>query len=195
MKISNHEPSKFLQYDGITPTPYFMENSTLGKLIPFSVFKYVEPATSRAYDEHRDGLIPVYLKDIKYSKNEVVLHKDSSVMPKNIKCWASWVYKKTEEDKPILSYWMNSLQDIDKKYPIFVSLNPENYIDNDKVFNKHILEHPIFDMSARKAQKQMPSIQGINNSFFCGAYNKYGFHEDGVVSSIEVVEKSKKIDI
>jgi predicted NAD/FAD-binding protein len=80
-------------------------------------------------------------------------------MPKNIKCWASWVYKKTEEDKPILSYWMNSLQDIDKKYPIFVSLNPENYIDNNKIFNKHILEHPIFDMSARKAQKQIPSIQ------------------------------------
>jgi dolichyl-diphosphooligosaccharide--protein glycosyltransferase len=70
MKISNHEPSKFLEYDGITPTPYFMENSTLGKLIPFSVFKYVEPNTSRAYDEHRDGLIPVYLKDIKYMDSE-----------------------------------------------------------------------------------------------------------------------------
>ena len=70
MKISNHEPSKFLEYDGITPTPYFMENSTLGKLIPFSVFKYVEPDTSRAYDEHRDGLIPVYLKDIKYLDSE-----------------------------------------------------------------------------------------------------------------------------
>jgi dolichyl-diphosphooligosaccharide--protein glycosyltransferase len=70
MKISNHEPSKFLEYDGITPTPYFMENSTLGKLIPFSVFKYVDPDTSKAYDEYRDGLIPVYLKDIKYLDSE-----------------------------------------------------------------------------------------------------------------------------
>lgn len=70
MKISNHEPSKFLEYDGITPTPYFMENSTLGKLIPFSVFKYVDPNTSRAYDEHRDGLIPVYIKDVKYLDSE-----------------------------------------------------------------------------------------------------------------------------
>jgi dolichyl-diphosphooligosaccharide--protein glycosyltransferase len=70
MKISNHEPSKFLEYDGITPTPYFMENSTLGKLIPFSVFKYVDPNTSRAYDEHRDGLIPVYIKDVKYMDSE-----------------------------------------------------------------------------------------------------------------------------
>ena len=70
MKISNHEPSKFLEYDGITPTPYFMENSTLGKLIPFSVFKHVDPNTSRAYDEHRDGLIPVYIKDVKYLDSE-----------------------------------------------------------------------------------------------------------------------------
>ncbi len=70
MKISNHEPSKFLEYDGITPTPYFQENSTLGKLIPFSVFKYVEPNTSRAYDEYRDGLIPVYIKDVKYIDTE-----------------------------------------------------------------------------------------------------------------------------
>ena len=70
MKISNHEPSKFLEYDGITPTPYFMENSTLGKLIPFSVFKYVDPNTSKAYDEYRTGLIPVYIKDIKYLDSE-----------------------------------------------------------------------------------------------------------------------------
>jgi len=70
MKISNHEQSKFLEYDGMTPTPYFMENSTLGKLIPFSVFKYVDPNTNRAYDEHRDGLIPVYIKNIKYLDSE-----------------------------------------------------------------------------------------------------------------------------
>jgi len=70
MKISNHEPSKFLEYDGITPTPYFMENSTLGKLIPFSIFKHVDPNTSRAYDEYRDGLIPVYIKDVKYLDSE-----------------------------------------------------------------------------------------------------------------------------
>jgi dolichyl-diphosphooligosaccharide--protein glycosyltransferase len=70
MKISSYEPSKFLEYDGITPTPYFMENSTLGKLIPFSIFKHVDPDTNIAYDEHRDGLIPVYIKDIKYLNSE-----------------------------------------------------------------------------------------------------------------------------
>jgi len=134
------------------------------------------------------------LKDIKYSVNEVVLHKDSSVMPKNAKCWASWVYKKAENDKPILSYWMNSLQNIDKKYPIFVSLNPGDHIDSSKIFNRHQLEHPIFDLTARNAQKKIPLVQGMNNFFFCGAYNKYGFHEDGVVSSIKAVEKLKIID-
>ena len=63
------------------------------------------------------------------------------------------------------------------------------------IFNKHILEHPIFDISARNSQMKIPQVQGINNSFFCGAYNKYGFHEDGVVSSIEAVKKLKEIDI
>ena len=134
------------------------------------------------------------LKDIKYSKNEVVLHKDPSIMPRNSKYWASWVYKKTKNNHPILSYWMNSLQDIDNKHPIFVSLNPGDQIKEDKVFNRHILEHPIFDMIARNAQKLMPLIQGENYSYFCGAYNFYGFHEDGVLSSIKAVEKLKSID-
>ena len=135
------------------------------------------------------------LAGIKYSRNEVVLHKDTSVMPKNRKCWASWVYKNTDNGEPIMSYWMNSLQNIDERRPIFVSLNPGDHIDNDMIFNKHILEHPIFDISARNSQMKIPQVQGINNSFFCGAYNKYGFHEDGVVSSIEAVKKLKEIDI
>jgi dolichyl-diphosphooligosaccharide--protein glycosyltransferase len=66
MKISNHEPSKFVESDNMTPTSYFMENSTLGKLMPFSIYKYVEPGTDRIYDEYRHGFIPIYLKDIKY---------------------------------------------------------------------------------------------------------------------------------
>ncbi len=141
-------------------------------------------------DDQKDAL-----SGIKYSSNEVVLHKDSTVMPRNRQCWASWVYKKTKNNLPILSYWMNSLQEIDEKYPIFVSLNPGNQISDDKIINKHTLEHPIFDMSARESQNKIPLIQGKNNNFFCGAYNKYGFHEDGVVSSIKAVEKLREIDI
>lgn len=141
-------------------------------------------------DDQKDAL-----SGIKYSSNEVVLHKDSTVMPRNRQCWASWVYKKTKNNLPILSYWMNSLQEIDEKYPIFVSLNPGDQISDDKIINKHTLEHPIFDMSARESQNKIPLIQGKNNNFFCGAYNKYGFHEDGVVSSIKAVEKLRELDI
>ena len=135
------------------------------------------------------------LGNIKYSSNEVVLHKDTSVMPENTKCWASWVYKKIDHEKPIMSYWMNSLQNIEAERPIFVSLNPGGQLDEDKVFNRHTLEHPIFNMDTKNAQKNIPSIQGINHSYFCGAYSKYGFHEDGVVSSIKAVEKLKEIDV
>ena len=79
------------------------------------------------------------LRDVKYSKNSVVLHSDSSVMPKNKMYWASWIYKKTDKDLPILTYWMNSLQNIDKKYPIFVSLNPGEKINKDKIKNPDLI--------------------------------------------------------
>ena len=67
-----------------------------------------------------------------------------------------------------MSYWMNSLQEIDKKHPIFVSLNPGNQIKENKIINIHTLEHPIFNMSTRKAQNKIPSIQGDNKNFFAG---------------------------
>ena len=80
--------------------------------------------------------------------------------------WASWIYKKTDKDLPILTYWMNSLQNIDKKYPIFVSLNPGEKINKDKIYNTHQLEHPIFDYAALEAQNKIPALQGRNLSFF-----------------------------
>tara|TARA_B100000029_G_scaffold49376_1_gene45032 strand:- start:320 stop:2677 length:2358 start_codon:yes stop_codon:yes gene_type:complete len=64
--ISNHQVSKYVESDNITPTPYFMENSTLGKLIPFSIVKYVEPNTGRTFDQYQDGLIPVYVNEMKF---------------------------------------------------------------------------------------------------------------------------------
>ena len=70
IKISNHEQSKFLENDGLTPNSYFMENSTLGKLLPFSIFKYVEVNTGRAFDQYQYGLIPIYIKDVKYTDPE-----------------------------------------------------------------------------------------------------------------------------
>ena len=70
VKVSNHDVSKFIQSDNITPTSYFMENSTLGQLMPFSIIKYVEPNTGRTFDQYRHGFIPVYVQDIKMSDPE-----------------------------------------------------------------------------------------------------------------------------
>tara|TARA_B110000263_G_scaffold232573_1_gene228736 strand:- start:457 stop:774 length:318 start_codon:yes stop_codon:yes gene_type:complete len=70
MRISNHDASKFIQDDGLTPRPYFMENSALGKLIPFSIFKYADMNSDRTFDEYKAGFIPIYYKDVKYLDSE-----------------------------------------------------------------------------------------------------------------------------
>ena len=69
-KISNHQVSKFIQSDNISPTNYFMENSTLGNLMPFSIIKYVEPNTGRTFDQYQHGFIPVYVNEIKFKDPE-----------------------------------------------------------------------------------------------------------------------------
>ena len=141
------------------------------------------------------------LGNIKYQKNLVVLHKDAKIMPKNKRAWASWVYtkygdnsnsKNIFQDSPsslAVSYWMNNLQNIDANYPIFVSLNPKQEIANDDIFHQKIFEHPIFDASAVKAQGRMHEIQGLSEIYFCGAYQSYGFHEDGISSALRVLNQ------
>ena len=69
-KISNHQVSKFIQNDNITPTDYYMKNSALGMLTPYSIFKYVEPNTGRTFDQYQNGLIPVYINDLKFKDPE-----------------------------------------------------------------------------------------------------------------------------
>ena len=70
VKVSNHDVSKFIQSDNITPTSYFMENSTLGQLMPFSIIKYVEPNTGRTFDQYQNGFIPVYVNHLKLKDPE-----------------------------------------------------------------------------------------------------------------------------
>lgn len=141
------------------------------------------------------------LGNIKYQKNLVVLHKDSKVMPQNKRAWASWVYTKYDDSQNssnifqnlpsnlAVSYWMNNLQNIDQNYPIFVSLNPKQEIAKEDIFHQKIFEHPIFDSQAIKAQSRMQEIQGLNEIYFCGAYQSYGFHEDGISSAIRVLNQ------
>ncbi|MFZ4540202.1 MAG: NAD(P)/FAD-dependent oxidoreductase [Rickettsiales bacterium] len=128
-----------------------------------------------------------------YQKNSAYLHRDTSVMPKRRRCWASWVYhtgtpgEARERAHGIgVTYWMNLLQSIDQRYPLFVTLNPAQPIPEALTFNRHEFEHPIFTRDTLAAQARLPSIQGKNNSWFCGAYTRYGFHEDGLLSAVKV---------
>lgn len=128
---------------------------------------------------------------IKYQPNRAVLHRDPVVMPKRKQCWASWVYKDAGQDgdAPLgVSYWMNSLQPIPKSDPIFQSLNPTSAIRDELIYEETNFAHPVFDRAALAAQSGIREIQGLNNTSFCGAYLRNGFHEDGYFSALEVAE-------
>ena len=137
------------------------------------------------------------LNYFKFSKNKIVLHSSKQFMPKNKSLWSSWNYTssldsiKQINEKPIqVTYWMNLLQNIDKKYPLFVTLNPEEgSIDEGLIFKEILYEHPILDENALKGQSKLENIQGLNNIWFAGAWTKYGFHEDGIISALNIAEK------
>lgn len=132
------------------------------------------------------------LAPFKYQKNIAYLHKDTSVMPKQERCWASWVYHTntghTDERLPV-TYWMNLLQNIDPEYPLFVTLNPLKPIAKEHVFDEHEFEHPVYTMDAASAQAKVPSIQGKRNTWFCGAWQRDGFHEDGLSSAVDMARR------
>ena len=129
------------------------------------------------------------LSKIKYSKNRAVLHKCQNQMPQKKSAWASWIYLSSQKyNKVSLSYWMNNLQNINKEKPLFVTLNPVDPIAKNDIFGEYEYEHPIFDSEAVKAQEKLKDIQGKRNLWFCGAWTKYGFHEDGLNSAINVVK-------
>ncbi len=136
---------------------------------------------------------PPPIQNFTYQQNHIVVHSDTSFMPQRKKCWASWVYLSENKDdtKPAvsLSYWMNSLQPLATDTPILVTLNPARTPRADLIYDTHTFAHPIFDIPAITAQPQIPNIQGQNGLWFCGAYQRYGFHEDGLLSAVKVAEK------
>ena len=131
-----------------------------------------------------------FLSSFKYQKNLAILHKDQSIMPKAKRAWASWVYGKNKNDETnqiSVTYWMNNLQNIDKSFPLFVTLNPNALINKSDIFASYVYEHPTFDEVAIRAQKNSKQVQGIDDIYFCGAYVANGFHEDGIASALNVV--------
>ena len=127
-----------------------------------------------------------------YQTNHIVVHRDTSFMTQNKKCWASWIYlseqKEDHNSSVSLSYWMNNLQGLDENYPIIVTLNPGRQAKEDLMIQEHYFSHPIFDLKAIKAQNQVSTMQGKDNFWFCGAYQRYGFHEDGLLSAVNVAK-------
>ena len=128
------------------------------------------------------------LSALPYQSNEALLHTDSSVLPKRKNAWASWNYNLDQEvDQPIaMTYNMNILQTFNTNETYCVTLNNNDLVDSNKILKTLYYEHPQFTPEGISAQKRKHEISGINNTYYCGAYWRNGFHEDGVVSALEV---------
>lgn len=132
------------------------------------------------------------LERVRYSPNRAVLHDDPRQMPKRRHCWSSWVYR-ARSDRPekdaSVTYWMNSLQGIPDEAPLFVTLNPGDEIPEDRIIDEHVCHHPRFDLDAIAAQAELPTVQGRRGIWYCGAWTRHGFHEDGLSSAVAVAER------
>ena len=130
------------------------------------------------------------LKNFKYRENTAVIHFDEAIMPKNKKAWCSWNSSLSVEnvEKTSVTYWLNRLQNLKIDKNIFLTINPSREIQTNKIFKKVKFTHPYYDNDALSNQKNLNKIQNKKNILFCGSYFGYGFHEDGIKSSIEMLK-------
>lgn len=130
---------------------------------------------------------------IRFQANRAVLHTDASLLPRRQLAWAAWNYVRApdatrEGSRVCLHYLINRLQPLPFSTPVIVSLNPITEPRADSVLGDFAVDHPVFDQAAITAQERLPSIQGLNSTWFCGAWTRYGFHEDGVRSANAVLQ-------
>ena len=130
---------------------------------------------------------------IRYQPNRAVLHTDTRVMPRRRAAWAAWNYERAsdgaqESARVCLHYWLNRLQPLPFAQPVLVSLNPVSPIDPAKILGEFDYDHPVFDLSAWSAQKQVAEVQGVQRTWFAGAWTGYGFHEDGLQSGYRAAD-------
>ncbi|MGD8977702.1 MAG: FAD-dependent oxidoreductase [Gammaproteobacteria bacterium] len=123
---------------------------------------------------------------IPYQKNEAVLHTDETLMPKRRLAWAAWNYHllSRQQERVALTYNMNILQSLDAPCQFCVTLNNSEAIDPSTVIERFDYDHPILNSEAVAAQQRHGEVNGVNRTYFCGAYWRFGFHEDGVVSAL-----------
>ena len=131
---------------------------------------------------------------IRYHANRAVLHTDASVLPGKRAAWAAWNYERAahadrESSQVCLHYLLNMLQPLPWQQPVVVSLNPLREIPRSQVMGEYHYAHPVFDLAATKAQGRVPQLQGQQNTYFCGAWMGYGFHEDGLKAGLGVARQ------
>ncbi len=139
------------------------------------------------------------LNALPYEENSVVMHYDTSLLPKKRLTWSSWNYNlhekiadkgqgETQSKLPVLTYNMNILQHIKSDYTFCVTLNADDDIDPSKILGKYRYSHPQFSLKGIAAQERWQEINGTQNTWFCGAYWANGFHEDGVSTALRVAK-------
>jgi predicted NAD/FAD-binding protein len=126
---------------------------------------------------------------IRYQSNRAVLHTDASVLPREKLAWAAWNYERAqdaghESTQVCLHYLLNMLQPLPFAQPVLVSLNPVREIARTHIMGEFDYAHPVFDLAAIRAQRDVPALQGQFDTYFCGAWTGYGFHEDGLKSGL-----------
>lgn len=130
------------------------------------------------------------LSTFKYEKNLATVHTDESIMPTTKRTWSSWNYRIEERNGqliPTTIYWMNNLQGVSKNRNYFVSINAlPGTINESKMIKEIEYEHPLFDVSAIKAQQELEKLNQEGPLYYCGSYFKYGFHEDAYASAVNL---------
>lgn len=132
------------------------------------------------------------LSKFHYVTNTAFLHTDEKLMPKNKSAWSSWnSISKQDLTNTCVTYWLNLLQNLktDKNY--FLTLNPIQNIENKNIIKRVIFSHPYFNLENTRLQKNLKMLQGVNRTSFCGSYFSYGFHEDGLKSSLDMIKQLK----
>ena len=113
-------------------------------------------------------------------------------MPRRRSAWASWNYvadSHARDSNVSVTYWMNRLQNLPDSTPLFVSVNPGRVPLPAKAHSRFSFEHPMYDAAAIRAQRDVHRIQGVRDTYFCGSYCGYGFHEDALSAGLDVAEQ------
>ncbi|WP_428659556.1 NAD(P)/FAD-dependent oxidoreductase [Reyranella sp.] len=139
--------------------------------------------------DQREGML---LGSFAYSSNEVWLHGDPGLMPRRRDVWSSWNYvseSQPTDGKASVTYWMNRLQNFPEDLPLFVSVNPMRTPAMGQAHARQVFQHPMFDPAAIRAQRNLHEIQGVRDTYFCGSYCGYGFHEDALSAGLDIAER------